>query len=507
MTQESSRKRQKIENVKEPWIINFFQCVTPVLHAPGQWKNPRDQSRDYFKPEYWVKIAKLAEKGKLHGIFFGDNLGYYGGYKSKGLDGPFNFQEGAKSGNNFPKNDPTAYLSAMAISTKNLSFGFTCSTLSEHPYHFARRMATLDHISNGRVGWNVVTTITPTSGRQLSKDNKMPEKDQRYFKTDEYLQVFYELLLSSWRDDGVVFDRENGIFSNPDAIREINYVGDYFKVPGPQITEPTKGRIPLIIQAGSSKYGQLLGAKHGELIFVANRAPEEVNKLITEHKRIAKEIYGRDPTKIKFVTQAAVILGKTDEEAQAKFQELLSYVDYEGIYTQSGAAGLDLSKFKDDEDLTKVDDVLAKGFAIGYSQQFPGEIITKKFIAENYHKKITDYVGTPEKIADELEDYINKSGIDGFNFTNLVFPENFEDIIELLIPELQKRGLAQREYAVEGGTYRENVYRQKGHTFVPEDHYAYKYRWKAGETKEQFEKRLVELKKEHATLRIVPENK
>lgn len=285
-TGEHISKKQKTEQKREPLILNFFEALTPVLHAPGQWRNPRDKSREYYKAEYWVKLAQLAERGKLHGLFIGDSLAIYGGYK-----GPFNFSEAAKSGNNFPKCDPTAYLAAIAISTKNVSVGLTCSTLSEHPYHFARRIATLDHISGGRVGWNVVTSLLPSAGRQLTDDNILPEKTLRYEKTDEYLQVFYELLLSSWRDDALVYDKEKGIFSDPEGIREINFDGKFFRVPGPQITEPSPQRIPLIIQAGSSPKGQLLGAKHGEVIFLIGDTPEDAKEKIDTVKKLAKEEY------------------------------------------------------------------------------------------------------------------------------------------------------------------------------------------------------------------------
>ncbi|KAH3671439.1 hypothetical protein WICMUC_004619 [Wickerhamomyces mucosus] len=499
MTQPPTKK-QKVSGKRDPLILNFFQALTPVLHAPGQWKNPRDESRKYYTAENWIKTAKIAERGKIHGIFFGDSLAPYGGYNSKDLDGPFNFQEAAKSGNNFPKNDPTAYLAAMAINTKNLSFGFTCTTLSEHPYHFARRMATLDHISKGRVGWNVVTSFLESAARNLLNNERLPAKPERYEKADEYLQVFYELLLSSWRDDGVVFDREHGIFSNPDAIREINFEGKYFKVPGPQISEPSPQRIPLIIQAGTSEKGALLGAKHSELIFLGGESPEIVAEKIANIRKLATEKYNRDIKKLKFVTIARIIVGKTSEEAQAKWKEIESYKDVEGIMVQVGGRGIDLSLVDSwDEDLTKSPHESIRLAALGVSKGNPGVKITKKFFVDSH---FTTFIGSAEEVADEIEHYVEVSGIDGFNFTNVVFPENFEDIVDLLIPELQKRGLAQTEYAVEGGTYREQIYREKGHTFVPEDHYAYGLRWKAGVSKEDFEEHLKELKKKQEELKI-----
>lgn len=498
-TGEHISKKQKVEANRKPLILNFFEALTPVLHAPGQWRNPRDKSREYYKAEYWVKLAQLAERGKLHGLFIGDSLAIYGGYK-----GPFNFSEAAKSGNNFPKCDPTAYLAAIAISTKNVSVGLTCSTLSEHPYHFARRIATLDHISGGRVGWNVVTSLLPSAGRQLTDDNILPEKTLRYEKTDEYLQVFYELLLSSWRDDALVYDKEKGIFSDPEGIREINFDGKFFRVPGPQITEPSPQRIPLIIQAGSSPKGQLLGAKHGEVIFLIGETPEDAKSKIDTVKKLAQENFGRDPTHLKFLTNIRVVVGKTREEALKKAEEIESYKDLDGTLVQLGGGGLDLSRWDWDEDLTNVDDPAVKGLAQSFTRKSfykPNDVVSRRYIAENFFQS-NYFIGTPEEVADEIEDYVNRSTIDGFNFSNVVFPETFEDIVDLLIPELQKRGLAQKEYAVEGGTYREQVYGNKGQTFVPEDHYAHGLRWKAGVSKEDFEKSLEELKVKQKELKI-----
>ncbi|CDR45453.1 CYFA0S18e01904g1_1 [Cyberlindnera fabianii] len=498
-----AQKKQKKE--REPLILNFFEALTPVLHAPGQWKNPRDQSRNYYKAEYWVKLAQLAERGKIHAIFIGDSLAIYGGYKSAGLGGPYNYEEAAKTGNNFPKNDPTAYLSAVAISTKNVSLGITCSTLTEHPYHFARRMATMDHISGGRIGWNVVTSRVPSAGRQLTDDNKMPEKDLRYEKTDEYLQVFYELLLSSWRDDGVVWDVEKGIVSDPDRIREINFDGTHFRVPGPQITEPTPGRIPLIIQAGASPKGRLLGAKHGELIFLQGSDPAKARDQILETRKLAKEKYGRNPDHLKFVTMLRCVVGKTHEEAVAKAEEIESYHDEEGALVQLGGGGMDLSVYDWDEDLTVVKDPAVKELALSFKKRDSykeGDIITRRYIGRNFFRA-NYYIGTAEEVADKIEEYVEASNIDGFNLTNLVFPETFESIVDLLIPELQKRGLAQKDYAVDGGSLREQVYRKKDQKFVPEDHYAYPLKWNAGEPKEEFEKRLAEFKAKAKDLKIL----
>jgi FMN-dependent oxidoreductase (nitrilotriacetate monooxygenase family) len=364
-------------------------------------------------------------------------------------------------------------------------------------------MATLDHLSGGRVGWNIVSSLLPTAGRQLADDNQLPEKTVRYEKTDEYVQAFFELLLSSWRDDGVVFDRESGVFSNPDAIREINFEGKFFKIPGPQITEPSPQRIPLIIQAGSSPKGVELAAKVGEVIFIGGFDPQDVLNKTSKTRKLAQEKFGRNPDNIKFITMLRVIVAPTHEEAIAKAEEAEKYHDLDGALVQLGGGGLDLSKYDWDEDLTLVEDEVVKGLASSYAGKHyykEGDVITRRYVATNFFKD-NYYIGTPEEVADKIEAFVDASGIDGFNFSNILFPETFENIVDLLIPELQRRGLAQKEYAVEGGTFREQVF-GKGQRYVTDDHPAHALRWKAGVSKEEFEKELKKVKEARKDWRI-----
>jgi alkanesulfonate monooxygenase SsuD/methylene tetrahydromethanopterin reductase-like flavin-dependent oxidoreductase (luciferase family) len=255
----------------------------------------------------------------------------------------------------------------------------------------------------------------------------------------------------------------------------------------------------LIIQAGTSPKGIELGAKHAEVIFLGGRSPEDVKEKINSINKLANEKYGRKVGSIKFVTIVRVIVGETSKDAQEKLDEIIKYTDDEGIQVQIGGGAADLANATWDEDLTesKFEDI--RNFAKPFAEANPGVKITRKFVIDNHHSQI---VGSAVEVADELEDYVARSGIDGFNFTNIVVPENFESIVDILIPELQKRGLAQTEYAVPGGTYREQVYGEKGHTFVPEDHYAHGLKWSAGVSKEEFESNLAKLKQKQKKLII-----
>jgi alkanesulfonate monooxygenase len=502
---EAPNKRQK---PSKKLILNFFENAASGHQFPGGWKNPKDRSKTYKTLEYWTNLAKLAERGIISSIFIGDAMTIYDDYK-----GPSNFKPAVGSGLNVPKNEPSAVVTAMALVTKSLSFGITFSTISEHPYHFARRLATLDHLTNGRVGWNIVGSYLNSTARQLLNGEPLPDHDERYIKTEEYVQVVYKLLLSSWRDDSVIYDVERGLYADPELVREINHVGKYFNVPGPTINEPTPQGFPLIIQAGTSNRGKLFAAENAEIIFVGGRNIEQLKHAIADIKYLAVEKFGRDPNHLKFLTQITPILGKTHEEAEAKLQESLKYVDLEGAQALfAGWTGIDLSEYEWDEELKYVKSNGMRSLVDNLTKNKPGVKVTRRTLAEDTAiggPATKDYVGTPQEIADKIEKLVQETGLDGFNFAYAVWPGTFEDIVDLLIPELQKRGLAPTEYAVPEGTFREQAYGVKGQSYLPEDHPFYSLKWQDKLTKDEFEAQLAEFqrKRDERYAKIVEELK
>ncbi|CCH44197.1 putative monooxygenase [Wickerhamomyces ciferrii] len=483
MTQ--ATKKQRTDKPKKQWIIN-----AAGNGSASKWRHPKDtSSRLGHSVDAWIEYAQLAEKGKLNAVFIADHLALFDNYK-----GPNNYEIPAQEGLNVARIEPFSLVSALATHTENIGFGITASTVSEHPYHFARRLATADHLSKGRVGWNIVSSYLSGVGRQLL-NGELPPHDERYVKTSEYLDVVYDLLLSSWRDDAVLEDKENGVFIPPDRIREVNHKGKYFDVPGPSIFQPTPQRFPLIIQAGSSSSGLEFAAENAEVVFLNSHDPSRISQSVKDVKKLAKEKYGRDPNHLKFLIPANVILGKTHEEAENKVKEYLKYTSEEWTAASfSSVTGIDISKFKDDEFVTKQPTSNAMASATesiinkGQKQQ------TKRDILDSYNKYGLfgrAFIGTPEEVADELEQWVEENDIDGFNFGfNAVYPQFLEDIVELLIPELQKRGVFHKEYPVPGGTFRENVFGVKGQNFFHEDHPAYKLRWNSNVSKEKFEKEI-----------------
>lgn len=323
----------------------------------------------------------------------------------------------------------------------------------------------------------------------------------------------------------MVLDRERRIFAEPSRIREINHTGKYFEVPGPHICQPSPQRTPLIMQAGTSKAGKTFASQHAEAIFVGGHSPVVVAKNIAEIREMAKTQYGRDPQSIKFLALLCPILGRTEEEAQEKFRYYRSLGSIDGALALFGGwTGIDLDQYGEDQELRQVESnairyVLfrftvhcfitdrSRSAVEGWSKATP-EVPkwTKKTVGE--HITVgglgATAVGTPQQVADIMERWVSEADVDGFNIVSAslpfpflylnssnheiqayaVKPGTFKDVIDLLLPELRRRGLFWDDYAVPGGTYRENLYRTSGQSGPREDHPASKYRWNAGVEKE-----------------------
>lgn len=222
--------------------------------SPGLWRHPEDRSWRFTDVDHWVELAKLLENAKFHGIFIADVLGGYDVYKQS-LD------PAVISGAQWPVNEPLSVVSAMAAATRSIGFGVTVSTTYEQPYHLARRLSTVDHLTKGRLGWNIVTSYLDSAARNMGQ-TQQPQHDDRYAQAEEYIKVMYKLFQSSWRDDAVQLDREKGVYTSPELVRQINHEGKFFTVPGPHIVQPSPQRTPLLLQAGTSRAGKVFAAQH-----------------------------------------------------------------------------------------------------------------------------------------------------------------------------------------------------------------------------------------------------
>lgn len=317
----------------------------------------------------------------------------------------------------------------MAAATKSIGFGVTVATTYEQPYHLARRLSTVDHFTKGRLGWNIVTGYLDSAARNLGA-TQQPAHDDRYAAAEEYIKVMYKLFESSWRDDAVVLDRKRGIYTDPTRVREINHKGKHYEVPGPHICQPSPQRTPLLLQAGTSKAGKTFAAQHAEAIFVAGHSPAVIAKNIAEIREMAATQFGRDRNDVKFLALICPIVGRTEEEAKAKFDDYEQYGSIEGASALFGGwTGIDLAKFDDDQELREVESNAIRSAVEAWSKASP---TIPKWTKHTVARHITigglgaTTVGTPQQVADEFERWVKEADVDGFNMVCLTVKVQYE---------------------------------------------------------------------------------
>ncbi|WP_173922240.1 LLM class flavin-dependent oxidoreductase [Agromyces sp. Marseille-P2726] len=447
--------------------FNAFDMNCVAHQSSGLWRHPSDQSQRYTELSYWTELARLLERGTFDGIFIADVLGTYDVYGGSN-------EAAIRNGAQVPVSDPLLLVSAMALVTEHLGFGITAGTAYEHPYPFARRMSTLDHLTNGRVGWNVVTGYLPSAARNMGHDDQR-EHDDRYDHADEYLEVLYKLWEGSWEDDAVLRDRETGVFADPSKVHEIGHRGTHFTVPGIHISEPSPQRTPVIYQAGASPRGVAFAAENAEAIFVA--APTKgVLRSTVSRIRDALEAAGRDRYAARIYTLVTIITDETPERARAKYDDLLSYASEEGaLVFMSGWMGVDLSKYDLDEPVGNVESNAIRSVIANYEESARnGEVFTVRDIARGgaIGGLGPTIVGSATEVADELQEWVEYTDVDGFNLAYAITPGTFEDIVEFVIPELRRRGAYPTEYAP--GTLRNKLHGQGDR--LPDEHRGARYR-------------------------------
>ncbi len=432
--------------------LNAFAMNTVGHLSPGLWRHPRDQSRRYTDIHYWVELAKTLERGRIDGLFIADVLGVYDVYGG-------NADAALSNAAQVPVNDPLQLVPAMAAATEHLGFGVTASVSFEHPFPFARRMSTLDHLTGGRAGWNIVTSYLASGARNLGQRDQLSH-DQRYALADEYLQVCYKLWENSWEDDAVRADRDSGVYADPAKVHGIGHDGEYFKVPGFHLCEPSPQRTPVLYQAGASSRGRAFAAANAECVFVAAPSKAVLKKQVEEF-RAAAVAAGRAADDIIVLEQLTVIVADTDEAALARLREYREYASASGALTlMSGWTGIDFSRYDPDQVLREVPSEAIQSAVEAFTRADPGRTWTTAEIAD-YCAIGGDgpvLVGSAQTVADQLQEWIEETGVDGFNLANVVAPETFVAVVDLLVPELQARGLFKREYAE--GTLRNKLFGQ-----------------------------------------------
>jgi len=419
--------------------------MRPVSIHTAAWRYPRAYRDANFNFEHYQRFIANLERGCFDAFFMADHLAV--------MNMPMAALKRSATVTSF---DPLTLLPALAVTTKHIGLVATASTTYNEPYHVARKFASLDHISNGRAGWNVVTSANPHEAMNFGFDEHM-EHDQRYERAHEFYQVVTGLW-DSWADDAFLHDAENGIYFDSAKLRVLDHNGPHLKVRGPlNVARPIQGW-PVIVQAGASEAGRALAAETAEVVFGGSNTLVDAQAYYADVKR-RMVTFGRDENDLKVLPGAFVVVGETVPEAQAKKKLLDSLVHPDsGIATLSVLLGYDVSGLNLDEPLPE----LTESNASKSGQQKLVEMARRdnltvgqlaQYVGGSFSS--LEIVGTPTTIVDQMEEWFHSSGCDGFNIMFPYLPEGLDDFVDKIVPELQRRNLFRREY--EGTTLRENL--------------------------------------------------
>lgn len=425
-------------------LLNAFSmnCIGHIHH--GMWTHPLDQSVDFTSLNYWLELAKTLERGLFDGLFIADILGVYDVY-----------QQGialtARESIQLPVNDPLMLIPAMASVTQHLGFGVTANLSYDAPYPFARRFSTLDHLTGGRIGWNIVTGYLDSAARAMGQ-TQLVDHDRRYDQADEFLDVSYQLWEGSWEDDAVVADKQRRLYADSSKIHPVRHHGEFYQLEGYHLSSPSPQRTPLLFQAGSSERGSRFAAQHAECTFVSGGTLQGTRAQVDKLRQAARD-QGRQPDDIKVFMGISVIVAPTEAEARSKHQEYLRYASPEaGLAHFSSSVGIDFAQFGLDEPVNSGPTRAIESVSKAFDGWTPRRLLEQHALGGRY----TLIVGSPSQVADQLLTWMDETGIDGFNLTRIVNPQSYIDFIDLVVPELQQRGRYKTAYLP--GTFREKLF-------------------------------------------------
>ena len=405
--------------MKKEIRLNAFAMNCVAHQSPGLWTHPRDRTTEYNRLPYWTDLARTLERGRFDGLFLADVLGVYdvfGGSPDAAL----------RNATQTPANDPLLLIPAMAAVTEHLGFGVTSNLSYEPPYTFARRMSTLDHLTEGRIGWNVVTGYLDSAARAAGKD-KQTAHDDRYDVADEYMEVVYKLWEGSWEDDAALRDRARGIFADPAKGASRPARGKQLSRRCHSPERAVAATHPVLYQAGTSPRGRQFAAQHAECVFMSGPSAKIIAPRVAAIRELAAEA-GRNPAEILMFSMFTIILGRTEAEAKAKYADYRSHINPEGALTlMSGWTGVDFSTYDLDQQVRHVQNDAGRTAMDNITRADPDRVWTVREVAQ--HVGIGGIgpvvVGTPEKVADEIEAWFDQTDVDGLNVPFAISPGRF----------------------------------------------------------------------------------
>ncbi|MFI6924252.1 LLM class flavin-dependent oxidoreductase [Nonomuraea spiralis] len=417
--------------------LNAF--LMGVGHHEAAWRHPRTEPSRLTDVRHYQELARIAERGKLDSLFLADGVALQGNVRHNALGGL----------------EPLTLLAALASVTDHIGLIATVSTTYNEPFHVARKFASLDHISGGRAGWNIVTSASEAEALNFGVER--PAHAARYARADEFLDVVGKLW-DSWEDDAILGDRAGGLYADTGKIHPIEHAGRHFAVRGPLNTSRSPQGRPLLVQAGSSEDGKEFAARHAEAVFTAQQTLEEGQEFYTDIKR-RLAAHGRQPGDVLVLPGISPIIGSTEREALHLEKELEDLIiPAYGLAQLSHMTGIELSEDDLDRPLpdvpTETEGAQSRRklvIDLARRERLTVRQLLNRLAGGRGHRVVA---GTPEQIADQLQEWFFTGAADGFNIMPPLLPSGLSDFVDHVVPELQIRGLFRYEY--EGRTLRDN---------------------------------------------------
>jgi long-chain alkane monooxygenase len=436
-----------INKKKHAHLLGFIQHGVNS-HAIGMWRHPKDKVNwDWRQPEYWQHMARTMERGLFDAMFIADELAPYNTYQDSS-------DACVKFGVQCPTHEPSTIVPIITTATERLGVGVTLSTAFEHPYSMARRLSSLDHLSKGRVAWNIVSSYSKSEWDAYGQD--MTVRSDRYDRMEEYLDLCCQLW-DSWEPDAVIADKDSGIYADPSKVKVVDFQGQYFRSKGRHFCSPSPQGRPVFWQAGSSDRGRDFAAQYAEAIFAVHPNAERMRQYTDDiNNRLLK--LNRPENSIVRIFGLQTVVGLSRSEAEEKYQRIKENIHPEAALAWiSGHFGLDFSRFNPDEYVQNIEVPGIQGLFESVIYSKGGAPVTIREAALYYAQGMgmPIAIGTPTDIADQMEHYMDEGGADGFMLIATNTPGCFEDFVDLVVPELQRRGRYRTSYP--GRTLRDNL--------------------------------------------------
>jgi FMN-dependent oxidoreductase (nitrilotriacetate monooxygenase family) len=418
-------------------------------HATGMWRYPKDKVRwDWTRPPYWQHMARTLERGLFDAIFIADELAPYNNFEDSS-------DACVKYAVQCPTHEPSTLVPILTTATQHLGVGVTLSTAFEHPYSMVRRLSSLDHLSGGRVAWNIVSSYSKSEWDAYGAE--MTLRNGRYERMEEYMELCYKLW-RSWEPDAIIADKRSGVFADPTKVHEVNHQGEFFRCKGRSFVCHSPQGQPVLWQAGSSDRGRDFAAKHAEAVFAVHPTVQRMRQYTDDLNHRLYHKFDRRPGSVKLIYGLQTVVAETRREAQEKHERIKEAIPLEGALAWiSGHFGPDFSKYSLDEYVQNIEIPGIQGLFESIIYAKNGAPLTVREAALYYAQGMgmPIIVGSPADIADQIEHFMEEGGADGFMLIATYTPGCFEEFVDLVVPELQRRGRFRDRYT--GSTLRENL--------------------------------------------------